>query len=50
MHVLQAHKFRLRSANAQDVAWLATELDRESRRLGQTRIAQEGNTLVVRWG
>jgi poly-gamma-glutamate synthesis protein (capsule biosynthesis protein) len=50
MHVLQAHKFRLRSANAQDVAWLATELDRESRRLGQTGIAQEGNTLVVRWG
>jgi len=50
MHVLQAHKFRLRSASAEDVAWLATELDRESRRLGQTGIAQEGNTLVVRWG
>ena len=50
LHVLQAHKFRLRRAGAEDVAWLAGELDRESRLLGHTGVVQEGNTLSVRWG
>lgn len=50
MHVLQSHKFRLRGARAEDVAWLGGELDRESRRLGPTGIVQEGNILRVRWG
>jgi poly-gamma-glutamate synthesis protein (capsule biosynthesis protein) len=38
MPVFQSHKFRLRTAGGEDTAWLASVLDAESRRLGDTRI------------
>lgn len=50
MPVFQTHKFSLRSAKVEDVRWLAEELDRESRSLGDSRIEAEAGELVLRWG
>jgi poly-gamma-glutamate capsule biosynthesis protein CapA/YwtB (metallophosphatase superfamily) len=50
MPVFRSHKFSLRLAEEADVAWLAHELDRESRRLGDVRIEAEGGELVLRRG
>ena len=50
MPVLQAHRFRLRNASIMDAKWLTSELDRESRRFGNTRVEFEDGGLQVRWG
>ena len=50
MPVLQSRRFSLRHADTEDAAWLAAELHRESRRLGQIRIEVEDTTLRARWG
>jgi hypothetical protein len=50
MPVFRSHKFRLGRAAEQDVTWLAAELDRESRRLGATRVEARAGELVLRWG
>jgi hypothetical protein len=47
---LQAHRFRLRNASIMDAKWLTSELDRESRRFGNTRVEFEDGGLQVRWG
>jgi len=50
MPVLQTHRFRLRNASTMDAKWLTSELDRESRRFGNTRIEFEDGGLQVQWG
>lgn len=49
MAVLQTHRFRLRNASTMDAKWLTGELDRESRRLGGTRVEFEHGVLQVLW-
>jgi len=49
MPVLQTHRFRLRDASTTDAKWLTGELDRESRRLGNTRVEFEDGVLQVLW-
>jgi poly-gamma-glutamate synthesis protein (capsule biosynthesis protein) len=49
MPVLQSHRFRLRNASNQDVQWLAGILDRECRRLGNSRIEMCNGVLQVQW-
>ena len=49
MPVLQSHRFRLRHASDADASWLAGELDRESRRLGNTGVELSENGLRLLW-
>ncbi len=48
MPVFRSHKFSLRRAEDREVAWLANELDRESRRLGGARVEAGAGELVLR--
>ena len=49
MPVLQTHRLRLRNASVDDVVWLAAELDRESRRLGDARVEPFAGGLRLQW-
>jgi len=49
LHLLQSHRFRLRRAGDGDLDWMQAVLDRESRRLGGTRVVREGAALQLRW-
>jgi poly-gamma-glutamate synthesis protein (capsule biosynthesis protein) len=49
MPVFQTRRFSLRRAVDEDVAWLAAELDRESRVLGDTRVEPGAGEMVLRW-
>jgi poly-gamma-glutamate synthesis protein (capsule biosynthesis protein) len=49
MAVFQSYRFRLRDASAEDLRWLAGELNRESQRLGGAAIAVSDRGLVLRW-
>ena len=49
MAVFQSYRFRLRDASAEDVKWLAGEMNRESQRLGGAAIAVSDRGLVLRW-
>jgi poly-gamma-glutamate synthesis protein (capsule biosynthesis protein) len=51
MPVFRSHRFRLRSAGDEDVAWLSDVLDEQSRPLGDTRIeGTKKGELLLRWG
>jgi poly-gamma-glutamate capsule biosynthesis protein CapA/YwtB (metallophosphatase superfamily) len=49
MAVFQSHRFRLRTASAGDVSWLAGELNRESLKLGSAAVATNDRGLSLRW-
>ncbi len=49
MPVFKSRGFRLEHADAEDVAWLAGELDRESRRLGNAAVAAYDGGLRLQW-
>ena len=50
MPVFRSHQFRLSPAAEEDVTWLAAVLDRESRRLGETRVEAGAGELVLHPG
>jgi poly-gamma-glutamate capsule biosynthesis protein CapA/YwtB (metallophosphatase superfamily) len=50
MPIFRSHKFRLSRAGEDDASWLAEVLDRESRRLGATRVEAAAGELLLRWG
>jgi poly-gamma-glutamate synthesis protein (capsule biosynthesis protein) len=50
MPIFRRNKFRLSRAGEDDVSWLAAVLDRESGRLGATRVEAGAGELVLRWG
>jgi hypothetical protein len=54
MRPLQMHRFRLRNASVEDAAWLASEMDRECRKLGaRVKMLDEsdggGFVLALEW-